>query len=119
MPIKIHNKKQLKPLRKKLRNHGTTAEALLWNELKGKKTGRKFRRQHSIENFIVDFYCAEERLIIELDGARHNNPGIIIKDEDRNEQLLKAGYTLLRFENSSVINKCESVIEVIKASFKQ
>ncbi len=81
MKRKIHNRKSLEPYRKKLRHHGTTAEAYLWTHLQQKKLeGRKFRRQHSILNFIVDFYCAEERLVIELDGQGHMNPTAEEKD---------------------------------------
>lgn len=65
----IHNKKELEAYRKELRKRMTPSEAFLWKQLqKGKLKGRKFRRQHSIKNFIVDFYCPQEQLIIELDG---------------------------------------------------
>ena len=70
----IHNKKYLEPFRKELRNNLTPAEAFLWKQLQKRQLkGRKFRRQHSIENFIVDFYCPQEQLIIELDGEIHKN----------------------------------------------
>ena len=66
---KIHNKPELLAFRKELRNNATPAEAFLWKHLqRSQLEGRKFRRQHSIHNFIVDFYCASEGLIVELDG---------------------------------------------------
>jgi len=66
------NRKYLKSFRSSLRNKSTSAEAVLWNILKSKNlNGRKFRRQHSIGNYIVDFYCASEKLVIELDGNPH------------------------------------------------
>ncbi len=69
---RIHNRIELKTFRKKLRNHSTSAEAVLWTYLKHRQLdGRKFRRQYSIGNYIVDFYCAEEQLVIELDGEDH------------------------------------------------
>ncbi|TDU43332.1 uncharacterized protein DUF559 [Gelidibacter sediminis] len=72
MKSSIHNRKYLLERRKELKNNATSAKATLWEHLQGSKLeGRKFRRQHNIENYIVDFYCASERLIIELDGAVH------------------------------------------------
>jgi len=71
---KVNNKLETKDLRKKLRRSLTTAEARLWIQLKGSKLGKKFRRQHSIDRFILDFYCPELKLALELDGATHNDP---------------------------------------------
>ena len=66
---RIHNKIELKPYRKALRKDLTPAEAFLWKYLQNRKLeGRKFRRQHSVGNYIADFYCSSERLVIELDG---------------------------------------------------
>jgi very-short-patch-repair endonuclease len=118
MNRELHNRDYLKQLRKKLRSHSTVAESLLWKLLKNGQTGRKFRRQHSIENYIVDFYCAEERLIIELDGEPHNNLGIALKDGDRTERLTKLGYKIIRFENSTIVNNGLNVIEEIKKHFR-
>lgn len=71
---KLHNRKHLKDFRKELRNNSTKAESRLWKVLRKRQLeGRKFRRQHSIGNYIVDFYCPEEKLIVELDGAIHCN----------------------------------------------
>jgi very-short-patch-repair endonuclease len=71
----LFNRKSLKFFRSSLRNKSTTAEVELWNILKSKKlNARKFRRQHSIGNYIVDFFCASEKLVIELDGNPHNQP---------------------------------------------
>ena len=71
----LFSRKSLKFFRLSLRNKSTSAESVLWNILKSKKlNARKFRRQHSIGNYIVDFYCASEKLVIELDGNPHNQP---------------------------------------------
>jgi very-short-patch-repair endonuclease len=71
-----HNYQYLKDTRRNLRANLTTPEAVLWRYLQKKQLdGRKFRRPHSIENYIVDFYCASERLIIEVDGSVHDNLG--------------------------------------------
>ena len=119
MKKRIHNKKSLEPYRKKLRHHGTTAEAYLWTHLQQKKLeGRKFRRQHSILNFIVDFYCAEERLVIELDGLYHMNPTNEEKDTIRTKKLEEVGMRVIRFENRSVFENLEWVLEEIKKHFK-
>jgi len=70
--VRIFNRKNLKPRRKELRNNPTKAEAFLWRYLKNNQLeGRKFRRQTSIKSFIVDFYCPQENLVIELDGEVH------------------------------------------------
>ena len=64
----------LKEYAEQLRNHPTEAESMLWNALKANGIGDKFRRQHIIEDFIVDFYCNEHKLTIELDGGYHSTP---------------------------------------------
>jgi len=90
---KIHDKTILKINRKYLRNNATSAEAFLWKFIQsGKLCGRKFRRQHSIENYIVDFYCSKEKLIIELEGSVHNNVGVQVADEIRDTRLLYLGF---------------------------
>jgi very-short-patch-repair endonuclease len=67
----IHNQKNLEPFRKDLRKNSTSAEATLWKYLKGRQLGKKIRRQHSVGGYILDFYCATERVAIELDGKKH------------------------------------------------
>ncbi len=114
-----HDRKYLKPIRKHLRNHLTPAEAALLSLLKnGQLDGRKFRRQHSINNFIVDFYCASEKIVIELDGDVHNHPDQLDKDINRDENLKAAGFTVLRFENNFVFNHREQVLNDIRACFR-
>jgi len=115
-----HNRKHLEPYRKALRNNLTPAEAFLWKQLQRRKfKGRKFRRQHSIENFIVDFYCAEEQLIIELDGDVHKNPLAEEKDEKRTKKLEGWGFTVIRFENRMVFDFLPSVLKEIEDNFKK
>ena len=98
--MKLHNRKYYKPLRKHLRNHSTAAEASLWKLLQKRKVGGyKFRRQHSIGNYIVDFFCYELMLAIELDGEVHANLQAIAKDTQRDEFLSENGITVLRYEN--------------------
>jgi len=114
----IHNRKFLESRRKSLRSKLTSAEATLWKSLQGKKlVGRKFRRQHSIENYIVDFYCALEKLVIELDGAYHFNFAQQTKDEERTLRLQQLGFKVIRFENKMVFEDLDYVLDEIKKEF--
>jgi len=113
-----HNLKYLKETRKELRNNGTPAEAILWTHLKGKQLdGRKFRRQHSIDNFIVDFFCYSENLIIELDGGYHKDAVEAMNDEMREEYLTQKGFKVLRFNNQEVYSDIERVLDEIRNYF--
>ena len=97
----------------------TPAEAFLWKHLKARQfEGRRFNRQHSIKNYIVDFYCAKEKLIIELDGEIHNNLEVQEKDIIRTKELNELGYTVIRFENKMVFDNLASVFMEIKDNFK-
>jgi len=116
----IFNRKSLKFFRSTLRNKSTSAEAELWNILKSKKLDlRKFRRQHSIGNYIVDFFCASEKLIIELDGNPHGEYHRIEKDIKRDQYLESLGFSVLRFENRLVFQDPEFVKNEIRKAFKK
>jgi len=113
-----NNKKELKSIRSSLRRNSTSAETALWILLKSRKLeGRKFRRQQSINIYIVDFYCPSENLIIELDGDPHGDYIQIEKDKIRDKYLEKLGYTVLRFENRFVFQDPEYVLKEIKGKF--
>jgi very-short-patch-repair endonuclease len=102
------NRKCLKSFRSTLRNRSTSAEAALWNILKSRNLdGKKFRRQYSIDNYIVDFCCPSEKLIIELDGAPHGEYHRIQKDENRDKYIESLGFIVLRFENMVVFQEPE------------
>ena len=97
-----------------LRQESTEAEKLLWKELRNKKlNGLKFRRQHPIDKFIVDFYCHERKLVIELDGNIHDK--IVNKEYDDARTALLAGLNIfvLRFRNEQVIDNLKEVIQKI------
>ncbi len=114
----IHTKKELQNYRRKLRKNMTPAEAFLWKHLKSKQLQeRRFQRQHSIEYYIVDFYCASEKLIIELDGEIHNHPEVIKKDTIRTARLNALGFTVIRFENKMVFDHLPSVLSEIQDHF--
>lgn len=92
----------------------TPTEALLWNALKNKQLGGyKFRRQHPISRFIVDFYCHSKRLAIELDGGYHNNPDQKAYDAYRTGELTSAGIREIRFQNEAVWEDFWGVLERI------
>ena len=97
----------------------TDAELVLWEVIKDKKLcGRKFRRQHSFGNYIADFYCTSENLIIELDGQHHFTKEGLEKDKERDQQLALLDKKVLRFENKQVLNNLTAVLKQIKAEFK-
>jgi len=115
----LFNRKRLKSFRSSLRNKSTSAEAELWNILKSIKLDeRKFRRQHSIGKYIVDFLCASDKLIIELDGNPHGEYHKIEKDIKRDQYLAGLGFSILRFENRLVFQEPEFVKNEIRKSFK-
>jgi very-short-patch-repair endonuclease len=115
----LFNRKDLKSYRSFLRNKATSAEATLWNILKSKQLdGRKFRRQYSIGNYIVDFCCLSEELIIELDGDLHGEYYKIQKDENRDMYLENLGFTVLRFENRFVFQEPEYLKDEIRKAIK-
>ena len=115
MKEQIHNTKNLRENRKKLRNSLTPAEAKLWSLLKnGQINDRKFRRQHSVGPYVLDFYCPSEGLCIELDGAPHFTDGGYEYDEARTEYLAALHIRVLRFENKYIFDNTDGVLEVIR-----
>ncbi|WP_337865041.1 endonuclease domain-containing protein [Ignavibacterium sp.] len=115
---KIFNKKELKPRRKGLRNNSTYAEVFFWQQVKGRQLeGRKFRRQTSIGSYVVDFYCPEEKLVVELDGDVHFNTEAVDYDKERTEFLESVGLKVIRFENQDVLSNTEYVLSKIKEYF--
>ena len=90
----------------------TIAEQKLWSALRSEQmNGHKFRRQHPFDNYILDFVCLEERLVIEVDGSQHFESGE--QDSERTKVLEKAGFRVIRFWNNEVMTEFESVKEVI------
>ena len=108
----------LKEFAEENRKNPTEAESVLWNALKAKGAGLKFRRQHIIEDFIVDFYCNEKKLTVELDGGYHRVPEQMKSDAERTARLKELGYTELRFTNEQVLGDIDNVIKEILASPK-
>jgi len=100
--------------RRELRKNLTAHEAVLWKMLKEKQVnGLKFRRQHSIGEYILDFYCPSIRLCIELDGNCHYTPHGLAYDEKRTRFLNDNGINVMRFENKIVMTSPEYIINCI------
>lgn len=97
---------------RELRKNMTDAERVLWFRLRSRQVeGRKFRRQHPIGRYVVDFVCLERRLIVEVDGSQHmDNPN----DEIRTRWLEREGYKVLRFWDNEALMETDAVMEVIK-----
>lgn len=106
---------KLKDLAKKLRHNMTYSEVMLWNELKnGKMLGYDFDRQRPIGNYIVDFYCKDLKLAIEVDGITHEDEKVMLKDGIRQDELEVFGISFLRFNALLVVDKVESVLKEIE-----
>jgi very-short-patch-repair endonuclease len=104
---------------RELRHPLTPAEASLWSVLRSRDLGAyKFRRQHPIGHFIVDFYCAEAKLVIEVDGDIHASQEAY--DAARSEWLQTQGYTVIRFKNREVWERLDDVIgEIVKICYQR
>jgi len=101
---------------KDLRRKMTKAELILWDELKGNKlNGQKFRRQHPIGIYIVDFYNHKNKLVIEIDGEYHNTEEQKIKDIEREQFLLFNGLKIIRFKNETIISNLSEALEIINS----
>jgi len=104
---------KLKQLAKALRKNATLAEVILWNHLKGgKMLGCDFHRQKPIGNYIVDFFCSDRMLAIEIDGSTHGDR--LAEDEKRQKELEEMGVRFLRFRDSGVKNNLNDVLRAIQ-----
>lgn len=100
----------------RLRENSTKSESILWERLKNKQLGYKFRRQHPLGTFILDFYCHEAKLCIEVDGEYHHKSDQILYDQERTNQIMASGLNVIRFDNSRIINHIEEVVSEIRQS---
>ena len=111
----IFNLKRKEQRRREMRKDGAAPEAVLWKYLQRRQLlGKKFRRQHGIGPYIVDFYCPECRVIVELDGAPHFEPGVEEYETARTTYLENLGMKILRFENGLLWENPEIVLDAIK-----
>ena len=104
---------QLPARRRRLRRESTNAERVLWRALRARQIGAKFRRQHPLGHYIVDFYCRAARLVIELDGGQHYEPEHAAYDARRTRELVARGEAVIRFTNVDVLRTLDVVLDVI------
>ena len=112
--ICIPYKKSLKEYSRQLRLNSTKSEILLWEPLKSGGMDYTFNRQKPLNNYIVDFYCRDLNLVIEIDGKYHNEPEQIVKDEERQKLLTEMNINFLRFTEMEVRKNIERTLEAIK-----
>ena len=103
---------------RRLRSKMTLTEKILWEELKNKKLGVKFRRQHPINCFILDFYCHERRLSVEIDGIHHYEKEQIEIDKNKTYYLQSMGIIEIRFDNIDITENLDLVLEKIRSFIK-
>lgn len=118
--MKIYYDHTLKKLSRKLRNQSTLSEILLWKRLRARQIlGYQFARQKPIKNYIVDFYCSQLKLIIEIDGCSHNNETVYRRDLQRQKELESLGLKFLRFDDLEIKKNLNSVAIVIEEWIKK
>lgn len=111
---KIFNTSVGRQRRRSLRKSMPDAEVILWSRLKGKQLGGfKFRRQYGVGKFSIDFYCAVQKLAIEVDGASHYAIGEQEKDRERQKWIEQFGIKFLRFTNDDVYKNLDGVLMMI------
>ena len=99
-------------LKRRLRSNMTAQEARLWSRLRARQLqGLKFRRQHGIGPYIVDFYCPEQSLVIEVDGDSHPDADQIVKDERRDRYFQSLGLRVIRYINDDILKNVDGVLE--------
>jgi very-short-patch-repair endonuclease len=102
------------PRVRELRHNQTEAERAAWHLLRDRRLGAKFRRQCRIENWIVDFYCFEHRLAVELDGGVHSQPSQMRRDAGKEDCLRTIGIHLLRIPNGVVLEDPEGFVRKVQ-----
>ncbi len=111
-----YGKLDLKERARSMRRQPTAAEEALWQILRGGQTSTKFRRQHSIDRYIVDFVSIRTKLIVEVDGSIHTGPDQQDYDQGRTALLIELGYRILRFSNEQVLTQPRRVLASIKVA---
>jgi len=102
-----------------LRASQTSAEAKLWQALRNRRLARwKFRRQHPIDRYVVDFVTLDGKLIVEVDGVTHSEPSEVERDEARSRVLESCGFLVVRVSNTDVYENLEGVLEMIETSIR-
>jgi very-short-patch-repair endonuclease len=107
---KLYNQDKLKEIRKKLRRQDIGAEKVLWQKIRNRQQKYKFRRQYSIGQYVVDFYCPKIKLAIEVDGGTHSTAGEIKRDKNKQIFLEKLGIVVKRYNNIDVYKNISDVL---------
>jgi very-short-patch-repair endonuclease len=105
--------------RKALRCNAPAAECELWRHLKGKQLGVKFRRQYSVDVYVVDFYAPRAKLAVELDGDSHFRAAAAVYDQERTTYLKRFGIQVLRFTNLEVFENLQGVLHAVEDALKR
>ena len=110
----VYNRTDVKPKRQHLRNNMPVAEVLLWSKIRAKQLlGHKFRRQYSVNEYILDFYCPQLKLGIEIDGDSHFREGAQLYDAKRQEYIESFGIKIVRYLNTDIYDNLNGVLEVL------
>jgi very-short-patch-repair endonuclease len=105
---------KLKELARELRKNLTLGEVILWQKIRRRQLGYQFHRQIPISEFIVDFYCHELHLAIEVDGGSHDHPEVAVNDLQRQNEIEDFGIRFLRFEEKEIRKDIDAVVELIE-----
>ncbi|MFH0874080.1 MAG: endonuclease domain-containing protein [Candidatus Komeilibacteria bacterium] len=117
---KLFNKPEETFKRRILRVNNPLAELRMWYLLRNRRlNNQKFRRQYGIGSFVVDFYCPEAKLVIEIDGATHSTKGELENDQKRQDYIESLGLTVIRFTNEEVYYRPDRVLRKIRRVLKQ
>lgn len=110
----VFNNVNLKNRRQKLRRDSTDTEKILWYRIRNNKLGFKFFRQYSVEGYVLDFYCPEKKLAIEIDGGYHQKPDAKTYDLYRTKYIEAYGIKVIRFWNNDIETNLNKVLIDIK-----
>ena len=110
----FYNWQKHKNIRRTLRKTATKAERLLWSRIRNRKLQYKFRRQYSIGNYVLDFYCPQLNFAIEVDGATHSNEKEVRHDMVRQKYIENLGIKIKRIKNSDIYENLDEVVSDIK-----
>ena len=120
MTKRIFNRTDEKTKRRDLRNSSPQSEALLWAHLRQRQVDSlRFRRQYSVGAYVLDFYCPEVKLAIEIDGATHDGDDAAEYDANRQAWIEQFGIRFLRFSNQQVRNDINSVLQIIAITARE
>ena len=108
---KIFNRRSISGYRNELRNSMTKSEVVLWKHISRNSLGYKFRRQHGIGKYIVDFYCPKLKLAIEVDGITHNFERVFEKDVEKDRYLQSNGIIVRRYNSEKIFNDLQNVLD--------